>query len=548
VPVSGTLQSVPGPAEEGRPLHTRDVSLKAPAERSALRDHLRVLRRRRWTIVQAIAVAGLAAAFLSLRQQPLYRATASVFLAGNSVAAGLDATDANLGASERARLAQTDADLARAPEILRATARGVRAGSLTTGELLRHSSVSPRATADVLDVRVTDASPARAQALATEYARQFTRYRQHVETAAIETARRRLDTRIEELHAVHAPAATLAALRARSRDLLAEETLVGPEALLVRPAASAVQTQPRTVRNVALGAALGLIGGILLAFLRESLDTRFRRTEEIGEIVGAPLLGRLREPSRRLRASDELVMLAEPYGADAEAFRILRANVEFASVDRSAVALMVTGAVDGEGRTTTAANLALAAALAGRRVMLADLDLRHPLLDRLFGLEGRPGLTDVALGHVSLDEAVMPVQLHSSGRDALSDWDIDAAGGLEVLGSGPVPLDSGEFVATRAVGEIVSALRDRAELVIVDAPPLLPVGDARSLSRLVDGLILVLDVGLARRPFVQELRRVLDALPTPPLGFVATGVDAVADDRYAGYYRRHLPRRTRLVA
>ena len=513
-----------------------------------LRDHLRVLRRRRWTIVQAIALASLAAAFLSLRQPPLYRATANVFLAGHSVAAGLDVPDANLGASERARLAQTDADLARAPEILRATARRVRAGSLTVGELLRHSSVSPRATADVLDVHVTDASPRRAQALATEYARQFVRYRQGVEAAAIATARRRLDTRIDDLRAAHALATTIAALRARSRDLLAEETLVGPEALLIRPATSAVQTQPRTVRNVAFGVALGVLGGILLAFLRDSLDTRLRRIEEISEIVGAPLLGRLREPSKRVRANDELVMLSEPYDADAEAFRILRANIDFASVDRNAVALMVTGAVDGEGRTTIAANLALAAALAGRGVVLADLDLRHPRIDRLFGLEGRPGLTDVALGHVSLAEALVPVPLYPSGGDELTNSHDEAAGGLEVLASGPVPLDSGEFVATRAVGEIVAALRDRAELLIVDAPPLLPVGDARALSRLVDGLMLVLDVGLARRPLVQELRRVLDALPTPAIGFVATGVDAAGDDRYAGYYRRHVPRRTRLVA
>jgi Mrp family chromosome partitioning ATPase len=84
--------------------------------------------------------------------------------------------------------------------------------------------------------------------------------------------------------------------------------------------------------------------------------------------------------------------------------------------------------------------------------------------------------------------------------------------------------------------------------LIVDAPPLLPVGDARALSRLVDGLLLVVDVSLARRPLVQELRRVLDALPTSAIGYVATGVDAAGDDRYAGYYRRHVPRRTRLVA
>jgi capsular exopolysaccharide synthesis family protein len=557
VSVSGEFEPVTGSTEiDGRPVRglvpsisTRPGPRPDDGERSALRDQLRVLRRRKWAIAQAVVVAALFAAFLSLRQQPLYRATANVFLAGHSVAADLDAADANLGASERARLAQTDADLARAPEIFNATVRRARAWSVTADDLRRHSKVSPRPTADVLDVSVTDASPARAQALATAYGRQFAAYRQRVQANAIETARRRLERRIDELRGAGASAATLAALQARSRDLLAEETLVGPEALLVRPAVSAEQTQPKTARNVAFGAALGLILGILFAFLRDSLDTRLRRTEEVGEIVGAPLLGRLREPSRRLRARNELVMLAEPYTADAEAFRILRANIEFARVDRHAVALMMTGAVDGEGRTTTAANLAVAAALAGRRVVLVDLDLRNPLIDRLFAIEGKPGLTDVALGHVSLAEALVPIPLHPTGQDALAAWEEEVVGGLEVLASGPVPLDSGEFVATRAVGQIVAALRARAELVIVDAPPLLPVGDARTLSRVVDGLILVLDVSVARRPVIQELRRVLDALPTRALGFVATGVDADGDDRYAGYDGRHAGRRrSRLVA
>jgi non-specific protein-tyrosine kinase len=256
------------------------------------------------------------------------------------------------------------------------------------------------------------------------------------------------------------------------------------------------------------------------------------------------LLARLREPSKRLRARGELAMLSEPYGAEAEAFRILRANIEFAGVDQAVVTLMVTGALDGEGRTTTAANLAVAGALAGRNVVLVDLDLRHPRIDRLFHLEGQPGLTDVALGHVPLSEALVPVTLYPA-RPATDGWDKEGAGGLAVLTSGPVPPDSGEFVATRALRQMLAELRSRAELVVIDAPPLLPVGDARTLSPLVDALVLVLDVNLARRPLLQELRRVLDGLPAPVLGFVATGVDPTGDERYAGYHRRRLARRLR---
>jgi len=242
-------------------------------------------------------------------------------------------------------------------------------------------------------------------------------------------------------------------------------------------------------------------------------------------------------------------MLAEPLDGDAEAFRILRANVEFASVDTNTPALMVTGAIDGEGRSTTAANLALAAALAGRNVVLVDLDLRHPSLDRLFRLEGQPGLTDVALGHVALEDALVPIEIHPRSRSRSSDRDEDVAGRLRVLTSGPAPPDSGEFVASRAVEEIVAELRRRSEMLIVDSPPLLPVGDARTLSRLMDRLIVVLDTSIARRSLIQELRRVLDALPAPALGFVATGTGFAANERYRGVTaRRRSQRRTRLAA
>ena len=150
----------------------------------------------------------------------------------------------------------------------------------------------------------------------------------------------------------------------------------------------------------------------------------------------------LPEPSRKHRTENQLVMLEEPEGALAEVYRVLRTNVEFANLDRKARTIMVTSAVEAEGKSTTIANLAVALARAGRRVILVDLDLRRPFLDRFFNLEDRPGLTHVALGRVTLDEALTAIPIidvHPGNHGSAGNGHGTANGLLEVLPCGPVP-------------------------------------------------------------------------------------------------------------
>ncbi|HYZ78713.1 MAG TPA: Wzz/FepE/Etk N-terminal domain-containing protein [Gaiellaceae bacterium] len=512
-----------------------------PEQTSALQQYLRTLRRRKWIVLQALILTPLAAAFLSLRQQPQYQATASVLLGDETVAAVL------AGAADSAsadRIAQTQADIARTPQVLRNAIAPVRgAENVTVDDLLKRSSVSPRTNSDVLDFRVKDESASRAEALATSYANQFVAFRSRLTLNALERARTQVERRLDELRARGAGAATLAPLVKREHDLLSAEASTGSQPLVLRRATDADRVQPHPVRNIVLGVMLGLALGIGLAALWDALDTRVRSVAEIRDLLTLPLLGRVRAPSRR--GAGELVMQTDPYGREAEAFRILRANLDFANVDRSARVIMLTGAVDGEGRSTTVANLAVACALAGRKVVLADLDLRHPSIGRFFALDGRPGLTDVALGHVDLEDALAPVALRGRPESDLGtplERPLDPRGSLEVLPAGPAPLDSGEFVGSRAVQDVLQALEQRADLVLVDAPPLLPVGDARTLSATVHALVLVTNLEFANRPMLEELRRVLDACPTRVLGFVATGVDETQDDHYGGFYEHRTGR------
>jgi len=533
----------PRPAQARELLSRAEPTRQADVERSesALLGYLHTLARRKWIVLQAVILVPVAAVFLSLQAEPRYEATASVLLADGSPLTG-DVSPM----AQRDRIAQTEADLARVPAVVDRVLRQVRGSDLTTKEFLERSSVSTRVNSDVLDFRVADPSPTRAKALASAYGRQFTVFRRQLQAAALERAQSRLQTRIDELQAAGVGRAATSSLERRIRDLTVREALAGSEAMLVKPATSAAQVQPRPVRALVLGVLLGVVLGVAAAFLWDALDTRIRHVEEVGERLGLPLLGRLREPSRRVRNKGELVMQVEPHGPEAEAYRILRANLEFANVDDAAEVVMVTGAVDGDGKSTTVANLAVAFALAGRHVVLADLNLRHPLVERLFRLDAHPGLTDVALGHAELDDALVPVSIRNPAGDDLGNG-MEPPGVLEVLPSGPVPLDSGEFVGSRAVAEVIHSLRRRSDLVLVDAPPLLPVGDARIMSGLVDALVVVTNLKLVRVPTLVELRRVLEACPTRALGFIATGFDDRNDDLYGGYYERHSarPRRKR---
>ena len=151
-----------------------------------------------------------------------------------------------------------------------------------------------------------------------------------------------------------------------------------------------------------LGLILGLVIGVGLAFLRDALNTRVRSAEEVQEKLGLALLSRVPEPPKDLRGGAGIVMLARPEAPEAEAYRIAATNLGFVNLDRGARTIMFTSALRGEGKSTTAANVAVALARSGARVILVDLDLKRPSQARLFGLGKGPGFTNVALGHTAL--------------------------------------------------------------------------------------------------------------------------------------------------
>jgi succinoglycan biosynthesis transport protein ExoP len=201
-------------------------------------------------------------------------------------------------------------------------------------------------------------------------------------------------------------------------------------------------------------------------------------------------------------------------------------------------ALMVTSAFEGEGKSTTAANLAVAMARAGRHVILVDLDLRRPNLEKLFNLLAGPGVTDVVTGEATLDDALIKIPLASRARTSVRvveslarsrrgnsapDNGAGAGGVLEVIGAGCRAAATSDLLVRPVLDEVLKRLRSRADLIIVDGPPLLLSADALTLSSKVDTLLLVARANTLRREYVGRLKRALAVTPALKLGLVVVG-------------------------
>ena len=515
-------------------LHPRQLGLS---------DYLTILNRRKWVIVQATLIVAIVAFFLSARQDRVYQAGAEVLLTRQNISAVITGvTSPDIYVSPE-RFADTQAGLARAPAVAERAIAASEVTSRTAEDLLASSDVSPRSNADLLRFTVDDGDPEIATTLANAYAQAFTEYKADLDTAQLSQARKDLERRVAELRQLgQTGTETYRELLNNAQQLRTMELLQTPNRV-VRPATEAGQIAPTPKRNATLGAFLGLLLGLGIAFLWETLDKRVRTEEEVERRLGLPLLSRLPEPPRRLGRENRLTMIDDPQDAHAEAIRRLRTNLEFANVDGAAHVIMVTSAVEREGKSTTLANLAVALARSGRNVVLVDLDLRQPMVATFFDLHGRPGITDVVLGRAELASALTTIRLpvhapllpSTNGR-------LGATGRIRVLPSGPLPANPGELVGTQSLARVLDSLRADAEFVLLDAPPLLSVGDAMTLSAQADAILLVTHLGIVQRKMLADVSRELAASPARKLGFVVTGAD-VRDTYGYGYgYGQRRPR------
>lgn len=518
------------------------------ARPSSAHDILRVLRRRGWIVLLATVVVAGAAIALSLREAAQYQASADVLLKYQSLASGLSGIQDLSGVyQDPMRIAETQTQVASSPAVGQLVVAAARKQGIDAPGFLGYATVTASEDSDVLTFTVTYTDAAAAATLATIHAREYIRYRQQLDTQALVAARRELQGRITEIRASPLGKSTLLdKLVETEQQLRTMEALQTANASLLRPAEGAAQVQPRPRRNAVLGIVLGLMLGVGLAFAREVLDLRVRSSQQIGQTLGLPLLARLPAPKKRLAKARKLVMLANPHGRQAEAFRMFRANLAFVNMDRGARSIVVTSALEGEGKSTTVSNLAVTLARGGSRVVLVDLDQRRPALARFFGIaRGQPGVANVVLGSCALDQALFEVlggqatapagfgrglNGHENGGS-----DVPSGGVLCVLPAGDITLDPGEFVSSPRLVTLVRELEQRFDFVLIDTPPMLSVGDAMALTSYVDAVVVVTRLNVLKRPSLEEFGRALNACPAVKLGYVVTGADGESVYGYTGY-------------
>jgi capsular exopolysaccharide synthesis family protein len=501
--------------------------------------YLTLVRRHKLLIVAVLLLLSGSAYAFSKQQTRLYQASSEVLLDRQNLGTSLAGLSDSSTFVEPERLVETHARIAEVPAVASRVLDRVGLDDRTPDQLLDRTEVLPSKSIDVLVFQVKDELPRRAEELANAWANTYVNYSADLDVARFSGARKDVENRLARLRAEgEAGTGLYRQLSNRAQQLQTLETLQTGNASVVGTADSAEQVQPKTVRNVVFAAILGLLLGVGLALLRESLDTRVRSADEIGELLKLPLLARLPGRSGSGRKRSHIAMLKETFGAEAESYRMLRTGLQFAGLDRDSRTFMFTSAVEGEGKSTAAANLAVSYAQAGQRVALVDLDLRHPTLDRFFDGSQSPGVTSVILGQASLEEALFSVDL---GSPTEANGGTASTGELDVLFAGPLPPDPGDLVQREGLGAVLADLAEGYDVVFIDAPPVLSVGDAISLSTRVDGIVLIVRLGIAKRPMLRELKRVLEGAPARVVGFVLTGAEREASGygSYFGYGTRY---------
>lgn len=286
--------------------------------------------------------------------------------------------------------------------------------------------------------------------------------------------------------------------------------LEGPssvELTVVTPATAPDQPfSPHVGQNIVLGFVAALLAGVLATILRDLLDNKVRKADDIRLLTDAAIMATV--PA--VNAKNAVTSISERYAqsVQAEAYRELRSNLRFLEMRGRSRSLLVTSSIKGEGKSATAINLAGALARADRRVLLVDADLRDPSVHFYLGLEGSAGLSTVLIGEAELDDVVQPLELEN----------------LSVLASGPVPPNPSELLDSDRMTAFLDAATARYDVVILDSPPLLAVTDATAIARRVSGTVFVAGSGKVRRPQLTHALQKLQMVQVKLLGIVLNGV------------------------
>jgi capsular exopolysaccharide synthesis family protein len=511
--------------------------LSETTSKSDLSKIVKRLRRHAPLILVCAIVAGAAAWVVAHGQPKKYTARATILFRSaqqNQAASGLQVvTDTD----PQARVDQ-NLVLASLPSIKQATARALNGSA---GSLDASVAVAQVSDTGLVAVAATASSPQRAARVANVYSAQVIGAQRSSNATYYRNALRAVQLQYASLTPGEKLATSGVDLKDRIASLQILSSLQGDGVQVVQAALPpSVPSSPRVTRDVAIGVVLGLLLGLVVAVLRERLNLKLREPGDVEEAYRLPLIGVIPD-SRALTAAGSVVgrtSRGKLSAADIESFSLLRVHLRSFNVDRDIRMLMVASAMAAEGKSTISRNLAAAAATAGSRVLLLELDLRRPTVSTQLGVEPSPGVTDVLIGTFTLAEAIQSYPLEIDRPPA--GFDNDGGPALDVLvAGGSLPVDPVQMMESHAMQRLLDQLRESYDLIVVDTPPMAILADAFPLLPAMDGVMIVARLGHARRDVAERLRKALVNASAPTLGVVANGLrqrEGSAEGYYAHTY------------
>lgn len=441
-----------------------------------LKDYVRILRKQ-WLLIAGVTVVmvALAATYTALRT-PQYTATSQLFVSTST--ASNSASDLNAGNTFTSERVKSYAQTVKTSIVLEPVITSLGLPD-TVGELASRITANAPLNTVLLEISVTDPNPQQAAAIVNAIGDTLPKVIGEVEKANADGTS---PVKISTLQAAVVPSSP---------------------------------SSPNTKLNWALGLLVGLALGVGAAVLRSTLDNKVRTRDDLEALTNAPVIGGL--PWDNAFNTTPLVMVAEPTGTTAEAFRSMRTNLQFVTVDRPH-SIVVTSATPAEGKTTTTVNLAVSLSQSGLRVLCVDADLRRPRIAAILGLEGAVGLTDVLAGSYSVD-------------DVIQTWGEDDE--LAVLPAGQVPPNPSELLGSHSMRDLIKQLENDYDVVLFDSAPLLPVADTAVLSRIVGGTALVVAAGQSAKNEVIGALKTLHAVDATVLGSILTKLPIKGPDAYS---------------
>ncbi len=525
-----------------------------------LRQYLNILAKWWWLLALSAVIAAVSAFFAT-------RAIPKTYVSHTTLMVGQTLQNPNANQSDLytgQALAQSYSDLVTREPVLQAT---LKALGLSWDWTVLRSMVTGRVVAgtQLLEIAVVDTDPQRARVLADEIARQLILQspsaadpqkeaeRQFIlaQVAALKANIKSAQEEIAQLDNTIAKANSARQIqdsRDRQANLRAQITTWQstyaqmlsnlqsgtPNYLSVMEPARipAYPIGPNVSQNVLLAVAIGLVLSGSAAFLIEYIDDTIKTPEDVRNDLSLAVMGSITDMQGDDYAS-KLMTFNEPRSPVAEAYRMLRTNLQFSAINRPLHTLLISSSGPLEGKSVTASNLAVAIAQSGKRVILVDADLRRPVQHQIFQLKEGIGLTSMLLDpELQLAQALQPTHVEN----------------LRVLASGPIPPDPSELLSSKRMTAILAQLKEQADMIIFDSPPVLVVADAPVLSTVVDGVLIVIRAGRTRRTVARATKDALTAVNANIVGVMLNrSMKRAASYYYYSRDRRDSARRSSLA-